>query len=139
MSLISNHHMIQSTKFLLWQTGPTSSAPGCLLDLKSDHPLCSLCFSHIHLCIILQLHQGKPLHFIAFPAQEYSSFSSLTSSTPSLFSMSPHREAFHDYLKELPILAPAFSIPMTCFIFLCITYHHLTLYLFICLYLISFQ
>ena len=81
---------------------------------------CSLSFSHSSLLFFDDIKQMLCI-YCSF-CLRYSSFNSPSSSTPRPFlflcSMSPCK---HDS-------APAFSILMTCCIFLCSTYHHLTLY-----------
>lgn len=130
-------------KILIVAHRPYTICPGSLLDLTSYHPPpvhyasatlifygsltksskafafhCSFCLG----ILFLQLCPVQPRLF--FPM--------------SLCSMSPHRETFHDYLKELPTLAPAFSLFLwPVLLFFAVLNHHLTLYLFTCLFILG--
>lgn len=140
----------------MWHKG-LRHCPGCHLDLLFYHPLClPLCL--LHLPIMPQPHSSLSYSLTmsskAFPI--YCSFClgilflqlSAQFNPISFFwrlfdqCLLSEKPSETICLNVLSTLAPAFSIPMNCFIFLCNTYHHFPLYytyLSACSYFVSSQ
>lgn len=118
----------------MWHKG-LCHCPGCHLDLLSYHPTPAHYVSATLISFLFFDYVEQSLSHLLFLLLRNTLPSTLCTVQPHLFfwrlfdqCLLSEKPSETICLNVLSTLAPAFSIPMNCFIFICNTYHHFPLY-----------